>query len=1090
MVMAGYAFTKNSLREICRTLGRYLAILTIIALGVGFFAGLRVTRTAMVKTGDTYLSGADMFDFRLISTLGITDGDVEYFDGIDGVKAAEGAITEDFLTTDSTGTECVLKALSIGEINAPVLTAGRMPEKGDECLADAQKYGTEDIGKVITVTDGGETADNLKYSEYTIVGLCQSPLYLSHERGTTTLRGGSVAAFVYIPEDGFDFQAYTDLYIVIDKQGEIFSDQYSTEIDAMRDDMEARLEQRAELRYEEIAGDAQSAVDDAQKEYDDGYSKYLAEKADAERKLAEARDELDSARKTLDSSKEKLTSGEAELESGERQYAAGKAEYDANMASFQQKKEETLVQLDESQRQIDEGRKMALDGIEQITATGVIDNYEQLCTAEAELQAQLAALPEESEEYAQLSAQLAQVQAQKKAIEDTGVIDKFNGLTKTVENLDNAQLELDDAKEAANEQLAAAERELDRAENELKNVREQLDSSKRTLSAGWIEYENGEEQYSQGLTEYEASKNEAEKSFAEAEKKLEDAKAEIENARREIEDIPHADTYVLDRETNTGYVCYNNDSLIVQGVAKVFPVFFFLVAALVCVTTMTRMVDDQRTQIGTLKALGYSNARIIWKYVCYSGSAAVIGCVSGFLLGSWLFPKAIWRAYSILYGFCDIILVFDWKLGIISLAVSIICSSGATFAACRRDLGEVPAELMRPKAPAIGKRILLEKISVIWRKMPFLHKVTARNIFRYKKRMLMMVMGISGCTALVITGLGVRDSVCNIVNDQFDNIMKYDYTISFADGQSEAERAEFEESTKDILSKCVFVCGDTVDVECGSTLKTANIIATSDSAITDIIDLHLNGNKVEFPKDGCAALSRKLADMAGVETGDKVTLRLGDTDTVELTVSGVFENYVYSYVLMTESTYTGAMQRTARYDTAYAVYSGDDLHGDAAVLVNDYGASAVTVTQDARNMIDNMLSSMNYIVMLVIACAGALAFIVLFNLSNINITERQREIATIEVLGFYPNETRSYVFRENMVLSAIGAAVGIILGTALHRYVMSQIKVDMVAFQSRITLLSYVIGVAATFLFTFIVDIIMRKKLKRINMAEALKSIE
>lgn len=1088
--MAGSAFKKNSRREIRRTLGRYLAILTIIALGVGFFAGLRVTRTAMVKTGDTYLSDANMFDFRLISTLGITDGDVEYFAGIDGVKAAEGAVTEDFLTTDSAGTERVLKALSIGEINAPVLVSGRMPEKGDECLADAQKYGQEAIGTVITVTDGGETADNLKYSEYTIVGLCQSPLYLSHERGTTTLRGGSVAAFVYIPEDGFDFQAYTDLYIVIDKQGEIFSDQYSAEIDAMRDDMETRLEQRAELRYEEIADDAQSAVDDAQKQYDDGYSEYLAEKTDAEQKLAEAENKLKDAREALDSSREKLVAGEAELESGEKRYDAGKAEYDAGAADFRQKKEETIAQLDESQRQIDEGKKMALDGIEQITATGVIDNYEQLCAAELELQEQLAALPEGSEEYAQLSAQLEQVRAQKKAIEDTGIIDKFNGLTKTVENLDNAQLALDDARAEANARFAETEGELNRVGNELESAREQLDSSKRTLSDGWREYESGEEQYSQGLAEYEASKSEAEASFAKAEKKLEDAKSEIDSARRKIEDIPHADTYVLDRETNTGYVCYNNDSLIVQGVAKVFPVFFFLVAALVCVTTMTRMVDDQRTQIGTLKALGYSNVRIIWKYVYYSGSAAVIGCVAGFLIGSWLFPKAIWRAYTILYGFCDIILVFDWRLGIISLAVSIICSSGATFAACRRDLGEAPAELMRPKAPAIGKRILLERLPVVWRKLPFLHKVTARNIFRYKKRMLMMVMGISGCTALVLTGLGVRDSVCNIVNDQFDDIMKYDYTISFADGQDEAERAAFEENTKNVLSKCVFVCGDTVEVKCGGTSKTANIIATSDSAITDIIDLHLSGDKVEYPQDGSVALSKKLADMAGVKTGDKVTLKLGDTDTAELTVSGVFENYVYSYVLMTESTYTGMLQRTARYDTAYAVYSGDDLHGDAAVLVNEYGASAVTVTQDTRNMIDNMLGSMNYIVMLVIACAGALAFIVLFNLSNINITERQREIATIEVLGFYPNETSSYVFRENMVLSAIGAAVGIILGTALHRYVMSQIKIDLVAFQSRITFLSYIIGVAATFLFTLIVDLIMRKKLKKINMAEALKSIE
>ena len=624
----------------------------------------------------------------------------------------------------------------------------------------------------------------------------------------------------------------------------------------------------------------------------------------------------------------------------------------------------------------------------------------------------------------------------------------------------------------------------------MSRAKRELASGQRAFAQGLMDYQEGINAWEDGMKEYEQARADAEEGFAEAEEELAEAERKLADARVEIDALQPPETWLLDRDSNPGYVAYDNDSQIVQGVSRVFPLFFFLVAALVCVTTMTRMVDDQRTQIGTLKALGYSNARITRKYVFYSGSAALIGAVTGFFAGSAIFPICIWKGYSLLYGFGRIRIVFNWTLGAVSLAVALLCSAGATYAACRKELHSVPAELMRPRTPAAGKRVWMERIGFVWRRFSFLHKVTIRNIFRYKKRLIMMVLGIAGCTALVITGLGLRDSICDIAEDQFGRIMTYDYAIAFREDVTEEERKVFAEKAGERLAECVLACADSAEAEGKTGSKEVNIIACSDPQITTMIHLRTDGREIPWPEDGGVVISDNLAELLGISEGDVMRVKTDEVHTVEIPVTDVFQNYVFYYAVMTENTYREVLGRTFRFNSVYADAGEGDIHEIAARLSDEDCVASVSVMADLRTTVGNMLRSMHYIVVLVIACAAALALVVLFNLSNINISERVREIATIEVLGFSEKETAAYVFRENVVLTLMGAVLGLPLGKLLHAFVMDQIRLDIVCFETKVTPLSYGLAVMLTFVFTFAVDLIMRRKLTRIDMAEALKSVE
>lgn len=1000
---------RTTLREIRGSFGRYFAILAIVALGVGFFAGLKVARPLMTATADQYIKEQNLFDLRLLSTLGFEEKDVDSFAMEEGVQTAAGSLSFDVLCTGISENETAVKVHSLTEgVNGTMLKAGRMPENEKECVADSRLMSEEKIGSVITLTDSNEedTLEAFKEREYTVVGLVDSSYYMNFERGTTSLGNGRLAGFVYILPEAFDCDYYTEVFIKFDHDYEIYSDEYEDFMDGMTDRWEDICESRVDARYEDILTEANDKLSEARQELDD-------KKADAQKELSDALD--------------KLTDADEQLAEGKQEIADAK---------------ETL---NEKEKQIKEQEKL-------------LNEQEEI-------------LKEQESRIALSLQQMDLLNAQAGQFPE--------GVQKTA------------AESAA--QAQALQMQLETAKAQLAEGRMQLEEGKKQIADAWEELSEKEEELLEAEEETREGWQDYEEARLEFEEKIADAEAELSDAQKEIDDIEEPDSYVLDRNTNIGYVCFESDSNIVAGIADVFPVFFFMVAALVCITTMNRMVEEQRTQIGVLKALGYRESAIMSKFMFYSGSAAFIGCVAGYAGGTWAFPKVIWTAYGIMYNLPGLLYIFDSRLAVLSAIVSLLCSIGATWFSCRYELLETAANLMRPKAPKAGKRVFLEKITFIWKRLKFLQKVSARNIVRYKKRFFMMIIGISGCTALLVTGLGLKDSVTGLAGQQFGEIQISDGSVSL----KEAADADMESSVMAKLSELTesytMASEESWDLLYGGKVKAVNmVIMEKPEEISSYLNLHtVKDEPVAYPGKNQAVINNKIADNYHIAVGDEIRIRNQDMQEITVTVSGIFENFVYNYIYIAPETYSSQIGEEPEYRTIYVNYKENlDIHEAAAALMKLDGVSSVTVNQDTKERFDNMMGSMNYVVLLVIVCAAALAFIVLYNLTNINITERIREIATIKVLGFYKKETASYVFRENMVLTAIGAGVGLILGYFLHGFIMSRINVDMVSFDVHICPVSYLYSVILTFIFNFLVNRVMSFKLDGINMAESLKSVD
>lgn len=935
---------KLTFREIRTSLGRFLGIFAIIALGAGFFCGLKLTKTSMIHTLDVYVNEHCMFDYDLVSTVGFDDDDVEAFAQDDAVKLAEGSKQADAIFVMPSG-NLVLHTMSLPEkLNLPTVTAGRLPENENECALDAWYFGEELIGQTITLSDDNDEddLDNFKGRSFTVTGLCKSPLYINYERGGTNIGSGSITGFAILTEDAFDIDYYTHLYLTLEgASGEVYSDEYEDFIDAAEDHITDLGEERAEIRYNKL-------------------------REDGEEELADARVKLDDAHQEIEDAKAKIEDGKKDIEDGKKK--------------------------------IEDGEKEYYDAVDDFAA------YRRIMRGFA-------------------------------------ISDNTNDFNEKQQELDDAWDEIVEHKQ----ELADAEKDLAEGEQELKD----------------------------------------------AEQKLADAEQDYADGEKKLDDLDDPDCYVLDRSTNVGYVCFESDSEIVHGVSKVFPLFFFLVAALVCITTMTRMVDEQRTQLGVLKAMGYSDSAIMSKFMLYSALASVMGCAGGIALGAWAMPKLIWQAYNIMYGFTDIINAFDWQLAIVSSVAYLICSLFATWLACRNELAESAASLIRPRAPKAGKRILLEHVGFIWNRIPFLRKVSIRNVLRYKQRMMIMILGIGGCTALLLTGYGIRDSIQNVVSYQYEEISNYDGSANFRDDMTPEMRESFSAEHEGILSDIMFLHDTVNDCSANDITKTAHIIVTENDTVGDYVLFENGDEKIAYPgKDECV-ISIGLAEALGVEKGDKLRVYDDEIGEMNLTVSGIFNNYVYNYVYVTNETFETQTGSAPELKCAWFRFKEDkDAHEAGAELNGDDDVASTQLTVDLENRMSTMMSSLDYIVVVVVVSAGALAFIVLCSLTNISITERLREIATIKVLGFYDRETSSYVLRENNALTLIGSLVGIPMGFALHKFVMNQIRIDLVHFDARILPASIIICVGLTLLFALIVNFIMKPKLRGIDMAQALKSIE
>ena len=543
----------------------------------------------------------------------------------------------------------------------------------------------------------------------------------------------------------------------------------------------------------------------------------------------------------------------------------------------------------------------------------------------------------------------------------------------------------------------------------------------------------------------------------------------------------------MNRNTNPGYLAVDNNSDIVAGVSRVFPAFFLLIAALVCITTLTKMVDEERTQIGVLKAMGYRGGAIISKYLFYCGSAAILGCGLGVLVGSVVFPKIFWAAYSLILCLTPKVeLQLNVPLCLTVVAAYTAVSLLVTWYCCRRELKEVPAQLIRPKAPPPGKKIFMEYLP-FWNKFSFLNKVMFRNVFRYRQRLFMMMVGIGGCTALLLTGFGIRDSVQDVVSHQFAEVTVYDMEIYFSQGQSQERQDAIKAELRADVDQILFYHRSSVDLDFDNQTKPVDIMAT-DRDLQDYMHLQKNGKQLQMPQKGEIVLSVGVAETMGIREGDTVTLRNADLKEVSVKVSGIFENYVNNFLIVLPQTLENWDQ--PQQMAIINVRDTQDVHEAGAKIAAMEDVMAVSISQDIAEQVGGMLNALDLVVLTAVVCAGLLAVIVLYNLTNISITERIREIATIKVLGFNSKESAAYVFKENLFLTGMGACLGLGGGILLLRFVMSQIKIDMVWFQPRLVFLSYVLAVVLTMVSACLVDFLLYFKLEKINMAEALKSVE
>ena len=1126
------AYFKTVFRSVKRSLARFIAIFAIIALGVGFFAGLKLTMPSFIKTGNSFVKETQLFDFRLLSTIGFDDDDISKLSKITGVRKADGAVYYDVIVGNS-GVSTQLSTIKMHSltdgVNVPKLISGRMPEAPNEVVADEYRLGSEWIGRTLYVTSDNSqsTIDALKYDEYVIVGLVRSPYYLNFQRGSTDVGSGSIEFYCYAPKEAFDFEYYMEAFVKYDNDHDIFSEKYDEFEDLTEKLLEKDVDVIIDERFDDILQDSYQDLYDARDELNDKRIEAASELSDARDELTEAavelidarvqlsdaREELEDARNKLNDAEAELAAAQSELYDAERQIASGREEIEQGQAEINSNKS----RLDQSLEEVNANLLAVNTGLEQAESTKesltnnlpyVTAQISDLTSQIADLEAREEAGEDVSDELAAARVGLAEAQQNKAAIE-AGIASCEESITELTGNRDTllaAKTEIENGLSA----VAAAQAELD-------NGRARLEAAEAEYRKGLNKYSRGMSEYSRGLADYQDGREEYETHLAEYNDGLKeyydglreyykaqsDFSREMGNYSRQleygfkaIEDVKKPETYVLGRDTNIGYMSFDNDSRIVDGIAKVFPVFFFAIAALVCSTTMSRMVADERTQIGTMRALGYSDFAIIMKYVIYSGSASVSGCILGYIGGTKVFPFVIWEVYRMMYGFSDVEYQGSIWVFLLSLGVSVICSIGVTVVTCADELKGMPADMIRPKAPAAGKRILLEKIPFIWTKLQFLHKVSFRNVFRFKKRMWMMIVGIAGCASLLIPGFGLTDSINDIVDLHYDKIMTYDLTVQF-DGLKEDEiREAMSETNREMGTDLQYAVVETKAMtHTGSDMvRDVNVIISSDPKITEFVRPreYGTGESLPWPSTGTIAISSKLAERNNIKEGDSITLTYDDgARSITCNVDYVFENYIFHYAFIGSDTFEALSGE--KYKPEQVLVKGQE-----GVSITDFAGEIGTyadvemwsLTSGARESFAETVKQMNAVVILIIFCAAFLAFIVMFNLNNINITERIREIATLKVMGFNMFETGSYVFRENIMLVIIGFIFGIPLGIMLHRFVIAQIEMDTVTFECKILPLSYLWSVLFVILFTVIVDLVMRRKIDRIDMAESLKSVE
>lgn len=1194
------ALRKDFYMEIRKSMGRFLSIFFIVAIGCAFFAGIRSSEPDMRYSGDAYFDRKNLMDLQVISTMGLTDEDVEAIEKLDGIEKAEAGYSVDALCTEGDN-QIVMHVMSLlPSMNQVQVENGRLPEKSDECVVDADflSKSTLKIGDRVTLSSGTDkpVTDSLKEDTFTIVGSVSSPCYIGFQRGSTTIGSGNISAFLCVPEESFCMEVYTEIYAQVKGAEKLtaFTDQYDQRIDSVMKEVEAIKEEREKARYNEIVAEASEKLADAEKEITDAEAELEQGKAEAQEKLTAAREKLENAQKELEQAKKELASSQAkiasskeELEQAQKELnessgkiAAGEKELNeksialanlkeqkdtlqGQLAALEQQKEELSGQkttLEAQKRTLQEGQKNLLD-----TQAVLQQQISRLKAEKEDLNAEGIRLSEEKEtlqkEYEELKSQyeassdteiLKQVEAKKaqldevnaKIAENSAKIEQNKTLLETVESqmdpleeklvqmkngLEQTETALEKISaglseiEAGQEQmqtgLTQMESYISSGEFQLQAAREQLESGKNQILSGQRQIEDarkriadGEEQIQAGIKqiqdgetgladgwiEYQDGERQANAEIADGEAQIADAKVQLADAKKEIEQIEKPTWYIYDRSHLPEYSGYGDNADRMKAIGEVFPLIFFLVAALISLTTMTRMVEEERTLIGTLKALGYSKKSIAAKYLGYAVLATLTGGIFGVMIGEKILPYIIITAYKIMYRHLpDVEIPYNLYYGVLACVAALLCTVAATIFSCMKELKEQAAELMRPPAPKQGKRVFLEYIPFLWKRLNFTWKSTVRNLMRYKKRFFMTIFGIGGCMGLMLVGFGLKDSISSIVPLQYEDIQLYDGNVILQSDVTMQEKQEVYEAleknsqvvatAEDLLQK--------ITIEHDGVSKEVYLnVPENVEKFSDFVVLQDRTTKEKYQlTDKGAVLTEKMAKELGVSAGDTVTIKEENEKERTVKISQICENYMSHYLYMTPAVYKAAYGKEPEYNSIYYRTEGRTTKeaesvGEAALKLD--GALSVSYTTELRQQVDDMLQSLDIVIVVLIISAGMLAFVVLYNLNNINITERKRELATLKVLGFYDKEVTEYVYRENILLTLIGSVFGMLLGKILHRFIIVTVEIDSVMFGRNINTISFVYAFLLTVVFSLFVNGVMYFKLKKINMVESLKSVE
>ncbi len=1069
------SLVKNNLKAIIKTRRRFFSILVMAFLGVGFFAGLVATSPDMLASLDKYARQNKMQDINIISTLGLTDDDIEALNKLEQIDGAYGIKTKDSITKIDEK-EKICKVIEYNEnINLPSLINGNMPQNNDECLLDEGYVGVQNpndfIGKTIVLENEDKDEDEnpiFTKKEFKIVGIVESPLYISNERGNTYIGSGNISYFIYVKDGVINTNYYTEIGVKVSNANNVVtnSDDYISIIENAKQEVENIKEQRQDARYNELVNKAQGKLNDATQEYNDQKQKVENELNEADTKIKNAKQQIATSEAKLQKSEKELSSKE---QSTKKQFVEAEDKIEEAKKQIQTKSE----QLQNAKQELEKNTKQSQEAISKLddAITTCKNSIQQLNTKKQVL-----------------------IQANQDTTKIDAIILETQNKQKQLESSKN---DIETKLNTAKTQITNGETEINKANQEIQNNEQTLKQNKskaeRQIKSAKQEIQKGKEQIKTAKSEILENEQKLETSRKEANEKLEEAKTKLNDAKDEISKIEKAKWYIQDRKDNTGYTNIFDAIKTMSNISKMFPLIFYLVAVLISLTSMTRMIEEERIEIGTLKSLGYTNLQIISKYVLYAFLACVIGGVLGMTVGFYLLPNIVWILYSMIYTIPKFYATYQIGIGMLGILIAFICIGGATIIVTVKELKQMPAVLMRPKPPKNGKRIFLERIKFIWKKLNFSKKVTMRNIFRYKKRAVMTIVGIAGCTGLMLTGFGIKDSVIGIPDSQFGGVFKYDSSVMLQNTEGLEDLKNYINSNENIESY--------VEID-GATGKLKNENANFDVTMfipndkenfknaINLIDTKTNEN-VELSDNGII-ITDKVAEFLKIGAGDNVTLVSSDDIEYNFKVDYVVKNYVSHYVYMSKQFYETNIKT---YKTNMIYINNKDITDEqkskmSEEILNIKGVSSVNMISDMMKMVSDMLNTMNYVVVILIVASALLAFVVLYNLANINIAERQREIATLKVLGFYNKEVDNYINKENIIFTIIGVVLGLVFGTFLTDGISASVEIDKLRFLKNIAPISYVYSAAITILFSLIVNAIIHFILKKIDMIESLKSVE